>query len=491
MLSPVELLNLAQSMAARIPRTAEYSEERNAAWLAVGVARLKFDDIADAQRGLESIDDVRVQARLRVAADKWAGEHPESEMGRKMLQDTATQFSTFEAWLTRKDVDGLVPAVFKVLGIEGVHSIARQLEDLFTAGNVYVTLSCQLSDVAMRREELLHAEKLATSVREGDRDWALRWVFRGYQYAGLTDDAERVRRLASLDPGELTRNESAALADSEKYLPQIPGDTQLARLRRYLDYKSNDLKVAFLIDASLAGNINDPEIEELIRNEPFQRLEAARAPRLSADTSTFDAVGMARFLFGRPVCQHPADRLLLAGEDYCDSDPEAPVFVRQMTSLFRDFGKLAATFSMEQVEQGLWFVFGHPFWLRDMIGDPRVLSQSREECLRSMVHPFRDYLLPREDTFTGSAFHMWWDSLLYYKGDEIHAQIEAISLDVIRQILRLPGKQSQFAALHGLNHLHSNTDAAATVVGYLEEHRASLTADEIVWVEACAAGAAM
>jgi hypothetical protein len=48
MLSPPELLDLAQNLAAQIPRTAEYSEERNAAWLAVGTARLKFDDITNA-----------------------------------------------------------------------------------------------------------------------------------------------------------------------------------------------------------------------------------------------------------------------------------------------------------------------------------------------------------------------------------------------------------------------------------------------------------
>jgi len=77
----------------------------------------------------------------------------------------------------RNDIADLVPSVFKVLGIEAVHSLARHLEDAFTAGNVYVMLSYQLPDAPAKREQLLIAEKLAVSVRPGDRDYALRWVF--------------------------------------------------------------------------------------------------------------------------------------------------------------------------------------------------------------------------------------------------------------------------------------------------------------------------
>lgn len=336
------------------------------------------------------------------------------------------------------------------------------------------------------------------SACEGNRDWALRWVFRGYQYAGLTDDAERIRRLASKDPEELTREENALFADADKLLaftgndfPQTPPDTPLDRLHRFLDYRFNDLKVIFLTDACRVGGVTDPEMEDMIRSKSFQRVEPARPSRLSGDTSSLDAAGMARFLFGRPVRQYPADRSLLEGEDLCDSEPDPVVFVRQMSGLFRDFGRLAEPFTPEQVEQGLWFVFGHPFCVRDMIGDQRVSPELREECLRSMFNPFRDYFLPREGRFPGSAFFMWWDSLLHRAGGENPSEVETISIDVIRQILQLPGKGCQFGALHGLNHMHPNPAATAIVRQYLEEHRASLTADEIGWVEACANGAAM
>ena len=498
MLSPLELLDFAQSLAARIPRASEYSEERNAAWLTVGTARLRVDDISNARTALKSIDDLRVQAPLRVDIGKWVGDHQDSEIGRNILGETVSQIPSFECWMTRKDITDLVPSVFKVLGVEAVQSIARQLKNPFTAGNVYVTLSYQLPDAHARHEQLLVAEKLAVSAPDGNRDWALRWVFRGYQLAGLTEDAERVRRLSSKDPEQMTREEKAVFAgakalstDVRKYLPRTPPDTPVARLRRFLDYKFNDLKVIFLTDACLAGSVADQEMEEQIRSESFQRVEGARPPRLTSDTSFLDAAGMARFLFGRPVCQHPADESLLRGDDIRDSDPDPVVFVRQMSGLFRDFARLAEPFSPEQVEQGLWFVFGHPFWLRDKLSDRRVSSDSREECLRSMFNPFHDYYLPREDRFSGSAFNMWWDLLLAHPGEENRTEIETISIDVLRLILQLPGKQCQFAALHGLNHIHPNPAAEATVRQYLEERRTSLSADEISWAEACATGDAL
>ncbi len=117
-MSPVELLDSAQNLAARIPRTSEYSEERNVAWLAVGTARLRFDDITNAERALESIDEARVQALLRLETSKWAGEHQDSEIGRNILRETVSQISTFERWLGRNDIADLIPSVFKVLGSE-------------------------------------------------------------------------------------------------------------------------------------------------------------------------------------------------------------------------------------------------------------------------------------------------------------------------------------------------------------------------------------
>jgi hypothetical protein len=490
MIPPLELLNLAQSLAARIPRTPEYSEERNASWLSVGTACVCLDDIAGAKNALENLDNVRAQAQLRLELGNWVGGHTASETGRSVLRETLAGFSSLEPHLSRKDVTDLVPSVFKTFGVEGVHLLARQLEDPFTAGNVYVTLSYCLSDDSPRREQLLLAERLATTVREGDRDYALRWVYSGYKTAGLSEDMDRVRRMASVEPMELTAREEALFENIDKYLPQAPPDTPKARLRRVLDYGRNDLKVIFLTDSCVAGGISDPEMEAQIRSNTFEDINGARAMELYGDSSSLDSAGFACFLFGRPVCQHPADRALLEGKDRCDR-PDSAVFVRQLTSLFRDFGMLAKPFSAEQVEQGLWFVLGHPFWLVEKLADEEVSEGLRAECLRSMVSPFRDYYHPNREQFLGSAFFMWWDCLLDRPSVDRGPELEAILIEVLRQILQLPSKECQFAALHGLNHMHPSSAAAETVRQYLEGHRTELTSDEISWVEACGTGATM
>lgn len=444
---------------------------------------------------MDNVDELCLRAQLRIEAAVWAGQHPASAIGRDLLHDTVSRASAFEPWWSRRDVTNLVPVIATVLGVEHVKSMARQLKDPFTAANVHVTLSYALTDPATKREQLRQAEACATVVREGDRDFAIRRVFEGYRQAGFIEDAERLRRLAAIDPEELTRKERTIFAQAHSVLAKTdtigdrdPADTLSDRLRRFIEYGFNDLKVVFLTDAA-RGDLDDPEIEEQVRSDAFQRLGPPRAPRLRSNLASLDVHGLARLLFARPVCQHDDDRVLLEGDDGCDHEHDDEAFVRTLTELFENFGRFAAEFSAEQVEQGLWFVFGEPFWLRDALVDRRIPRESRERCVRAMIHPFRDYYVTRDATVAEDVFFMWWDLALTGATDR-PSEIDAVAVDVIGQLLQLPAKSCQFAALHGLNHLHPNDAAAELVRQYLAEHQASLTADEIAWVEACASGEA-
>ena len=453
--------------------------------------RLRERAARDAQR-----DEPCIQAQLRIEAGRWVGEHPASAEGRDLLCDTVARTSAFEPWWSRRDVTDLVPIVAVVLGVEHVEAMAQQLTDPFTAGNVHVTLSYALTDPDAKREQLRKAEALATVVREGDRDFALRCVFEGYRQAGFNDDTERLRRLAAMDPEDLTRTERTVLANADSVLARAdtildrhPADTLSDRLRRFMEYGFNDLKVMFLTDASRGGDLDDPEIEERVRSDAFQRIEPPRAPRLRSPMASLDADGLARLLFARPVCRHDDDKALLEGDDGCEHEHDEADFVRTLTELFEDFGKLAPPFSCEQVEQGLWFVLGEPLWLRDALLERRLPFESRKRCVQAMIRPFRDYYLPREASFSGDVFFMWWDLALSRIAGQ-PSDIDEIAVDVIGQVLQLPAKGCQFAALHGLNHLHPNDAAAELVRRYLADHQGSLTVDEIAWVEACASGEA-
>ena len=494
MLSQEDLLHLAETFAARIPRTPDYALDWNAAWRAIASSRLRIDDIARAERAMSNVDEPCLQAQLRIEAGRWVGQHSASAIGRDLLRDTVARASAFEPWWSRRDVTNLVPVIAAVLGVEHVESMARQLKDPFTAANVHCALAYALADPAAKREQLRQAEALATVVREGDRDFALRWVFEGHRQAGFIEDAERLRRLAGMDPEELTRKERTILARAEKVLAETdtiedrdPADTLSDRLLRFMEYGFNDLKVVFLTDASRGGDLDNPEIEERVRSDAFLCLGPPRAPRLRANLASLDARGLARLLFARPVCQHDDDKALLEGDDGCDHEHDEKAFVRTLTETFENFGALAAEFSCEQVEQGLWFVFGEPFWLRDALVDRTLPLESRERCVRAMIHPFRDYYLTRDAPISEDVFFMWWDLALTGVTD-YPSDIDGVALDVISQILQLPAKSCQFAALHGLNHLHPNDAAAELVWRYLAQCRESLTADEIAWVEACASG---
>jgi hypothetical protein len=211
---------------------------------------LRVDDFASAQRAMHNVDEPCIQAQLRIEAGRWVGKHPASAEGRDVLRDTVARTSAFEPWWSRRDVTDLVPIVAVVLGVEHVEAMAQQLKDPFTAGNVHATLSYALTDPAAKREQLRKAEALATGVREGDRDFALRWVFEGYREAGFNDDAERLRRLAAMDPEDLTRTERTVLANADSVLAKAdtildrhPADTLSDRLRRFMEYGFNDLKV--------------------------------------------------------------------------------------------------------------------------------------------------------------------------------------------------------------------------------------------------------
>src|SRR4029453_12856922 len=156
---------------------------------------------------MHTVDEPCLQAQLRIEAGRWVGEHPASADGRDVPRDTVARASAFEPWWSRRDVTDLVPIVAIVLGVEHVEAMAQQLKDPFTAGTVHVTLSYALADPDAKREQLRKAEALATIVREGDRDFALRWVFEGYRQAGFNEGAQRMRRLPTMDPRDPARND--------------------------------------------------------------------------------------------------------------------------------------------------------------------------------------------------------------------------------------------------------------------------------------------
>jgi len=489
MIFPLGLLAIAEDLAGRIPNDDAYAAERNASWLAIGKAYLQLNNFEEAFEAFKLLTDPQAQAEFRVAAGQWTGEHPESDAARDLLRDTVNHVESWEPWISRRDVSDLVQPICRALGAEAVQLMVWKVKDAFTAGNVLVELAGLLKDPGVCRETLRSAEELAKGVRAGDRDYALRRVIYGYKRAGLEQDERRVRALMSQDLDLMNETEARMFSDTETLLkPLVPPDpdSPTLRLRRIIDYGYNDLRVQFLAECCEAAGLNDPEAEQLVTSDAYRRIAPARPPSIYSDPSHFDPDELARSLFGRPVRQRESDRDMVDGRGYLDIS-DLSRFIATIRSLFKRFGEIASRFSPGQIDQGLWYLFGEPFWLESQLLSEQVPTPQIIAITEAMYFPFRDYYGLIADRYTGTAFYMWWDSC---NSLGRHPAVAETAFDVLQRILALPHRACWEAALHGLNHLFPDPRAAAIIEKHLDANRITMSKEEIEWAERCKAGMA-
>jgi hypothetical protein len=166
----------------------------------------------------------------------------------------------------------------------------------------------------------------------------------------------------------------------------------------------------------------------------------------------------------------------LHGETYFESVPSSPeILVNHLTKLFTHFFQIASKYTLAQVDQGVWGMWGVNLRLHELLFGPPVPLTSRLDCIRSMCHVYSDYVskLKREpDPEIETGFYMWWDLILHgfwdssrpviagtRRGDASKLDAESrVLLDVLfetlTRILAIPSQASQLSALYGLGHLY-------------------------------------
>ncbi len=370
--------------------------------------------------------------------------------------------------------------------------MADGLEDSFTKTLVLTTWALLLSDPEPRRALLREAEEIAVETHSGNRDWALGHVSGAYRASGWESDALRVGSHIErdLDDADRLMDKARALlaeVDEWRAAPEPPPDSANGRLSRFLNYRYNDLKVRWLTDQAALGGLDDPQLEAQVAGEPFQRIEPPRQPNIHKDPSHLASSEFAAFFFARAVALRDSDEDLLSGDSRYETEIDSVALVAAATRLFSDFGTVGPLYGEDQIEQGLWFLFGFPYFFFDELMKDQVPEEAKTTCLEAMVAPFRDYLQVTRG-YSGSAFHMWWD---HFRDWDEHRDSVPVCKRVLAQILALPYKECQFAALHGLNHLPMDAETSAMIDRYLDEHRAEMTASEIEWIEACREGRAL
>lgn len=145
-----------------------------------------------------------------------------------------------------------------------------------------------------------------------------------------------------------------------------------------------------------------------------------------------------------------------------------------LTEMFRGAARLLKQFSPEQLEQGLWFVFGPggEDWFIRLIADPTLPWPHRKLLIESIFELY-DQLLAEIDL--ESATFMLWDLLLdqFYNSDAgnhvFPPAVEKACFNTLVRILNLPSPACQHAALHGLGHLRY-PGTAEVVAAYLKTY---------------------
>jgi hypothetical protein len=199
----------------------------------------------------------------------------------------------------------------------------------------------------------------------------------------------------------------------------------------------------------------------------------------------------------------------LEGEPYDEAIHSSPsVVVEHLTKLFSEFGLIAPKYSLAQLDQGIWGMWGENLRLYELLWDSSVPLEKRVQCIRSMVFVYSDFVSKSTVEVMENCFDMWWDLILYgfwfqRKLFERHVKMGDVSaldaesrrlldemFETLKQILALSDERTQGYALHGLGHLH-HPSVPETVQRFIDNHKAKLTEEGLRWIEACRDGTVM
>ena len=241
------------------------------------------------------------------------------------------------------------------------------------------------------------------------------------------------------------------------------------------------------------------------------------------DQFDLSAISYPQFLdyfFDRPIVSDDETWNLFRGgiDSFIASNPAT--VVTHVQAMCQGFSELTKVYSHEELDQGLWAVFGASISCERFLFDPAVDLGMRIDCIESMYLPFRDVVAQSAIDKHDSFYWMWWDMILHtfwemadkfdyaslgdgkrivetmykralvfdYAGlSEELKQLQEAVYQTLLKILALNHPACQWSALHGLGHLH-HPRGRETVQKYLELHRSELTDEDAEWVERCRDG---
>jgi hypothetical protein len=224
---------------------------------------------------------------------------------------------------------------------------------------------------------------------------------------------------------------------------------------------------------------------------------------LNLDVSDLDFDAWLQFFFAR--------RLLSKGESFLETfcadavlsrPAQSRRIVTHLEAMCSQFADIGQRYSLQQLNQGIWAMFGPDFELQQVLWDETVPLEQRLACLHSMRVPYLEFVTGHPAAVMENAFDMWWDMLLgsfwshrgfhhdYGRLDLSDKAILDAAFETLDAILESGNERCQQYALHGLGHLH-HPGVPARVDKVIQMHGHDLTSDELAWLEQCRDGTVM
>lgn len=233
------------------------------------------------------------------------------------------------------------------------------------------------------------------------------------------------------------------------------------------------------------------------------------APKI-LDLSSFTFEQFVEFFFAREVV--PDDEQFdyfyrsPSGEQYDEAEASSPcTVVSYMTKLFTEFGNIGPRYSLGQIDQGIWGIFGERLHLHELLRDETVPLPERIAGICSMYSVYADFVVNSPAGPVAGGFFMWWDLILHWfwcqwgpegqrtrQGDLSSLNADSRTLldamfETLKRTLELNDPRVRACALHGLGHLY-HPGVRELVQKYIDDHRSEYDAEGLRWLEQCRDG---
>jgi hypothetical protein len=180
---------------------------------------------------------------------------------------------------------------------------------------------------------------------------------------------------------------------------------------------------------------------------------------------------------------------------FASSSPAKTVELLKL--VMSDFKRIGNRYSLEQIDQGVWALFGPFIEVQEHLWMDRVSLGLRQRCIRAMAVPYRDFVCGHPVEQMENCFDMWWDLVAHdfwaqiglspsTLNDDNRAMLNAM-FETLCEILALPDSRCQQYALHGLGHLR-HPDVTKVVQKFMDENRNDLAPEALAWIEGCRDG---